>query len=98
MDKGALKWLISELNDKNTVIKGYAQMALKCDHPNWTKRYITSIIQQIDKITAVTAIITDLYLSGIDDSGDSGDSDNDNCSKSAAMENLIARSSNIKFH
>jgi hypothetical protein len=95
VDKGELKWLISELNDKNTVIKGYAQMALKCDHPNWTKRYITSIIQQIDKITAVTAIITDLYLSGSDDSGDS---DNDNCSKSAALENLIARSSNIKFH
>jgi hypothetical protein len=94
VDKGELKWLISELNDKNTVIKGYAQMALKCDHPNWTKRYITSIIQQIDKITAVTAIITDLYLSGSDDSGD-----NDNCiSKSAALEDLIARSSNIKFH
>lgn len=94
MDKGELKWLISELNDKNTVIKGYAQMALKCDHPNWTKRYITSIIQQIDKITAVTAIITDLYLSGSDDN-----CDNDNfISKSAALESLIARSSNIKFH
>lgn len=94
MDKGELKWLISELNDKNTVIKGYAQMALKCDHPNWTKRYITSIIQQIDKITAVTAIITDLYLSGSDDNGDT-----DNCiRKSAALESLIARSSNIKFH
>jgi hypothetical protein len=95
VDKGELKWLISELNDKNTVIKGYAQMALKCDHPNWTKRYITSIIQQIDKITAVTAIINDLYLSGSDDNSDS---DNDNCSKSATLENLIARSSNIKFH
>ena len=94
MDKGELKWLISELNDQNTVIKGYAQMALKCDHPNWTKRYIASIIQQIDKITAVTAIITDLYLSGSDDSGDS-----DNCSsKAAALENLMARSANIKFH
>jgi len=94
VDKGELKWLISEVNDKNTVIKGYAQMALKCDHPNWTKRYITSIIQQIDKITAVTAMITDLYLSSSDDSGDSDISS----SKSAALENLIARSSNIKFH
>jgi hypothetical protein len=94
VDKGELKWLISELNDKNTVIKGYAQMALKCDHPNWTKRYITSIIMQIDKITAVTAIITDLYLSGSDDNDN-----NDNCSsKAAALENLIARSANIKFH
>jgi hypothetical protein len=94
VDRGELKWLISELNDKNTVIRGYAQMALKCDHPNWTKRYIASIIQQIDKISAVTAIITDLYLS---DKEDNSDSDNISC-KSATLENLISRSTNIKFH
>lgn len=95
MNKGELKWMISELIDKNTVIRGYAQLALKCDHPNWAKKYITSIIQQIDKITALTTIITDLYLDGKDDSCDS---DNFGRSKSAALDNLIYGKLNTRFH
>lgn len=68
MKKGELKWMINELNDKKTVIRGYAQLALECDHPNWAKKYIASIIQQIDKLTTLTTIISDLYLDGEDNS------------------------------
>ena len=94
MDKGDLKWMISELNEKNTVIRGYAQLALRCDHPKWTKRYISSIIQQIDRITALNTIITDLYLS---DKDDNNESDNIS-SRSVTLDNLISGQMNTKFH
>lgn len=62
MNKEKLQWIINELNDKATVIRGYAQMALECDHPDWSKKYINSIIRQIDKIAALNTLITSLYL------------------------------------
>lgn len=34
MNKGELKWMINELNDKSTVIRGYAQLALEVIIPN----------------------------------------------------------------
>ena len=95
MEKGELKWMIAELNEKNTVIRGYAQLALKCDHPRWTKRYIASIIQQIDRVTALNRIITDLYLSDIDDNNES---DNISRSRSATLDSLISGQMNAKFH
>ena len=82
MDKEELKWMIHELNDKSTVIRGYAQLAMECDHPNCSKKYIASIIRQIDKVTALTTIISDLYLDG-----EEGDCDRD-C-KPTAPNNLI---------
>jgi hypothetical protein len=91
VNKDELKWMINELNEKNTVIRGYAQLALECDHHNWAKKYIASIIQQIDKITALTTIISDLYLDGKDDSCDSG-------SKSTALNDLICGKLNTRVH
>jgi hypothetical protein len=95
VDKDVLKLMIAELNEKNTVIRGYAQLALKCDHPRWTKRYIASIIQQVDRITALNRIITDLYLSNTDNNNDS---DNYSSSGSAMLDSLISRHTNFKFH
>jgi hypothetical protein len=91
VNKGELKWMINELNEKNTVIRGYAQLALECDHHNWAKKYIASIIQQIDKITALNTIITDLYLDGKDDTTGS-------VSKSAALNDLIYGKANNRLN
>jgi len=91
VNKGELRWMIHELNEKSSVIKGYAQMALECDHPHWSKKYIASIIQQVDKITAFTTIIYDLYLDGRDDNCES-------CSKSNTLDNLIRGKQNTRFH
>lgn len=88
MNYEELKWMISELNDKAAVIRGYAQMALEYDHPNLSKKYINSIIRQIDKITALNSVITTLYLCGDDDNHDSG------C-KSTTLNNLISQG---KYH
>jgi hypothetical protein len=94
VNKGELKWMISELNEKNTIIRGYAQLALKCDHPKWTKRYIASIIQQIDRITALNTIITELYLIDKDDNNDSDNSS----SRSVTLDKLISGHMNTRFH
>ena len=93
MNKDELKWMLSELNEKNTVIRGYAQLALECDHPKWARKYISSIIQHIDRITAVTSVIADLYLSGEDD-----DCYSDNVSGPAALAKIAARAESIKLH
>lgn len=95
MNKDELKWMLSELSEKNTVIRGYAQMALQCDHPKWARKYISSIIQHIDRITAVTSVIADLYLTGKDD-----DYDIDKiCGAGlAALAKIAARAENIKLH
>lgn len=96
MNKGELKWMINELNEKNTVIRGFAQMALECDHPVWAKKHISSIIQQIDKITALTAIISELYLGSKDDSWDSDGLSGDRTE--AALNSLIYGKRNTRFH
>lgn len=94
MNKEELKWMLNELNEKNTIIRGYAQLALECDHPRWARKYISSIIQHIDKITAVASIITDLYLSGKDN-----DCDSDiESSIPASLADIAARAENIKLH
>ena len=72
MSKEELKWMINELNDRATVIRGYAQMALECDHPDWSKKYINSIIRQTDKIAALNILITSLYLSKNEENCDGG--------------------------
>ncbi len=95
MNKGELKWMINELNEKNTVIRGFAQMALECDHPVWAKKHISSIIQQIDKITALTAIISDLYLGGKDDGFDSDGLSRD---RTEVLNSLIYGKKNTRFH
>lgn len=97
MNKDELKWMLSELNEKNTIIRGYAQMALECDHPKWARKYISSIIQHVDRITALTSIITELYLTGKDDDCDS-DSHSVSKSDPAALANIAARAENIKLH
>ncbi len=97
MNKDELKWMLSELNEKNIIIRGYAQMALECDHPKWARKYISSIIQHIDKITALTSIITDLYLTGKDDDSDSI-SDSVSGSNTAVLAGSAARTENIKLH
>lgn len=88
MNRGELEWMIHELNDTSSVIRGYAQLALECEHPNWSKKYITSIIQQIDKLTALTTLISGLYLNGEDDKCGGA------C-KSTTLNNLISRG---KYH
>lgn len=88
MNKEGLIWMINELNDKATVIRGYAQMALQCDHPGWSKKYINSIIRQIDKISALNTVITALYLCDDDDN-------HDRSCKSTTLNNLISHS---KYH
>ncbi len=93
MNKDELRWMLSELSEKNTVIRGYAQLALQCDHPKWARKYISSIIKHIDRITAVTSVIADLYLSGKDD-----DRKSDSASGPAASAKIAARSENIKLH
>ncbi|NLI13527.1 hypothetical protein [Pelotomaculum propionicicum] len=90
MNKDELRWMLSELTEKNAVIRGYAQMALECDHPEWAMKYIFSIIQHIDKLTVLTSIITDLYLTGKDDGCDTGDA--------AALASIAARAESIKLH
>lgn len=95
MNKGELKWMINELNERNTVIRGFAQMALECDHPVWAKKHISSIIQQIDKITALTSIISELYLGGKDDGCDS---DGLSCDSTEALNNLIYGKRSTRFH
>ncbi|MEG3072383.1 MAG: hypothetical protein HQP61_04505 [Peptococcaceae bacterium] len=72
MNKKELQWMINELNDKATVIRGYAQMALECDHPDWSKKYINSIIRQTDKIAALNTLIASLYLGKDEKNCDSG--------------------------
>ncbi len=94
MNKDELRWMLAELIEKNTVIRGNAQLALECDHPKWTKKYISSIIRHIDKITALTSIITDLFLNEKND-----DSDSDKVRAStAALAKISARAENIKLH
>jgi hypothetical protein len=94
MNKDELRWMLAELMEKNTVIRGNAQLALECDHPKWAKKYISSIILHIDKITALTSIITDLFLNEKND-----DSDSDKVSAStAALAKISARAENIKLH
>lgn len=95
MNKGELQWMINELNEKNTVIRGFAQLALECDHPVWAKKHISSIIQQIDKITALTAIISELYLEGKDDSCDSDGLSSD---RTEALNSLIYEKRNTRLH
>jgi hypothetical protein len=87
VNKGELRWMIHELNEMSSVIKGYAQLALECDHPHWSKKYIASIIQQVDKVTALTTIISDLYLNR-----------DDSCYKSKTLDNLIGGKQNTRFH
>ncbi|MFA4884892.1 MAG: hypothetical protein WC601_03810 [Desulfotomaculaceae bacterium] len=91
MNKDELKWMLSELS----IIRGNAQLALECDHPEWARKYISSIIRHIDKLTVLTAIITDLYLTGKDD-----DCDSNNVSGSdlAALAKIATRAENIKLH
>lgn len=93
MNKDELRWMLSELSEKNTVIRGYAQLALQCDHPKWARKYISSIIKHIDRITAVTSVIADLYLSGKDD-----DRNSDSAGGPAALAKIAARAESIKLH
>ena len=95
MNKDELKWMLSELSEKNNVIRGYAQLALECDHSKWARKYISSIIQHIDKLTALTSIITDLYLSGKDDDSDSISVSSSN---TAILAGSAVRTENIKLH
>lgn len=94
MNKDELKWMLSELNEKNAVIRGYTQLALECDHPKWAKRYLLSIIKQTDQITSLTKLITDLYINSKDKDCDwvSGNSP-------ALLDNLVSiKTENMKLH
>ncbi len=88
MDREELKWMIDELNDKATVIRGYAQLALECEHPGRSKKYIKAIIRQIDRLSALNTVIETLYLCADDDSHDCG-------SKPAAPGDLVSHG---KYH
>jgi len=88
VNKEELQWIINTLNDKATVIRGYAQMALQCDHPGWSKKYINSIIRQIDKIAALNALITSLYLG----------KDEENCDGGCGSVGLNNTASHSKYH
>ncbi len=95
MNKDELRWMLSELSEKNTVIRGYAQLALQCDHPKWARKYISSIIKHIDRITAVTSVVADLYLS---DKGDGCDSDKVHGTSQTILAKIAARAESIKLH
>ena len=92
MNRAELAWMLDELTDKATVIRGYAQMALECEHPNWSKQYINSIIRQIDKLSALNKVIATLYLNGDEHYDD--DNYNSGC-KSTTLNNLLSRD---KYH
>jgi hypothetical protein len=95
VNKDELRWMLAELNEKNALVRGYAQMALECDHPRWARKHISSIIRHIDKITALMSIITDLYLIGEDDV-----CENDSVSSRelVSLANIAARAENYKLH
>ncbi len=95
MKKDELKWMLLELNENIAVIRGYAQLALECDHNKWAARYLALILKQTDKITCLTNIVTDLYINdkGSDCEGDSSGKD-----IPAGMEHLFTKTSNIKLH
>jgi hypothetical protein len=60
----------------------------------WRDESRPTTLQQIDRITALNKIITDLYLS---DKDDSNESDNIS-SRSATLDSLISGQMNAKYH